>query len=84
MSINKGVCPGNTSSGFLCEGGPNCPRPILKVLNDTLNDPSFKGPNSIVLIFTQSGAMDYGILDEVIDNANKKRTTVGFQSEPSS
>jgi hypothetical protein len=74
-------CPGASGASSRCESGTNCPRPIMRVLNNTLNMQDFKGQNSVVLIITSSNVMDYPLLQEVHDNAQAKRTTVSFSQK---
>lgn len=69
-------CPG--PSGYTCQSGADCPRPIFTVLGETLADPTFKSPNSVVLLITASNANDYPLADDVQDFAQILRATVGW------
>lgn len=59
-AIQAGACPGSAS----CSN--DCPRPILRALNATLDMVQLVSPGSQILIVSQSGAEDYALFGEVM------------------
>lgn len=64
-------CPG----GDPCESKLQCPRPILSVINDTIND-SFFAPGSTILLITQSGVEDLKDQNAIYENIQQKQARI--------
>jgi len=64
-------CPGDQ-----CAPGDQCPRPILQVINDTLNDPQLVSPGSVILLFTQSSVEDVTKFTSVFNNIQRTRAQI--------
>uniref|UniRef100_A0A7E4W1K2 EGF-like domain-containing protein n=1 Tax=Panagrellus redivivus TaxID=6233 RepID=A0A7E4W1K2_PANRE len=69
-----GAIPLNQCPGGTCDN--SCPRPILSVLNDTLNDPQFVTPNSVVLLISPSTVEDIAIHTSVYQNVQRTKAQI--------
>lgn len=67
----KYQCPG----GKPCESGTKCPRPLLSVVNETLNDGLFQS-GSVILLITQSTVEDITQHSSVYANIQNKKAQI--------